>query len=340
MSWSIAAPFFRPSADPAALGWIDDFAPPGAPAFRKVPMVSAAGSDWHGRATRGTPLGEWREFWTTAGKALAGAEGVVTVFPPLATMVGVRRRLGRAQPPVIAWCFNIGRFPGGAKRAAARVALGGIERFVVHSSAEVGLVTDYLGLAPGTVRFVPLQRAPIATLAEEERAEPFVVAMGSANRDYGTLVEAARLNRLPTLIVAGPRAVAGLDLPANVTVRSGLTPEDCFALAQRARISVIPLADMAAASGQVTILEAMRMRRPLIATRTIGTTDYVRDGETGLLVEAGDPAALSAAMMRLWDDAPLRDRLAEAGHSFVAQQCSDEAAGAALVDIIAGLGRK
>ena len=37
------------------------------------------------------------------------------------------------------------------------------------------------------------------------------------------------------------------------------------------------------------------------------------DGETGLVVESGDPDALAAAMRRLLSDAKLRSRFGEAG---------------------------
>ncbi|HXH38259.1 MAG TPA: glycosyltransferase family 4 protein, partial [Thermoanaerobaculia bacterium] len=46
-------------------------------------------------------------------------------------------------------------------------------------------------------------------------------------------------------------------------------------------------------------IEALLMERPVVATRVGGMPESVRDGETGLLVPASDPAALASAIVRL-----------------------------------------
>ncbi len=58
-----------------------------------------------------------------------------------------------------------------------------------------------------------------------------------------------------------------------------------------------------------TILEAMACGLPVVSCFAVGVVDCLRDGENGLLVPPGDVHALSAAIARLLDDAPLRRRL-------------------------------
>lgn len=65
------------------------------------------------------------------------------------------------------------------------------------------------------------------------------------------------------------------------------------------------------------LLEAAAVGVPLITTAAGSATDLVRDGETGLLVPADDPAALAAAIRRLVDEAGLRSRLADAARAAV-----------------------
>ncbi len=62
----------------------------------------------------------------------------------------------------------------------------------------------------------------------------------------------------------------------------------------------------------VALLEAGAARVPVIASAAGGIPEVVLDGETGLLVPPGDPAALSAAMLRLLGDPALAARLGAA----------------------------
>jgi len=61
------------------------------------------------------------------------------------------------------------------------------------------------------------------------------------------------------------------------------------------------------------ILEAMSAGIPVIATAHGGPLEMVVDGETGLLVPPGDPAALAAAIELLLLDAPKRKAMGDAG---------------------------
>jgi glycogen(starch) synthase len=58
-----------------------------------------------------------------------------------------------------------------------------------------------------------------------------------------------------------------------------------------------------------TVVEALAVGTPVIATRTGGVAEVVRDGENGLLVEPGDVDALSAAIERFFADAALAEKL-------------------------------
>lgn len=67
-----------------------------------------------------------------------------------------------------------------------------------------------------------------------------------------------------------------------------------------ADVVLAPSSDERACMG-LAIKEAMASARPVIATRVGGVPEAVLDGETGLLVPPEDPAALAAALTRLFD---------------------------------------
>jgi glycosyltransferase involved in cell wall biosynthesis len=63
------------------------------------------------------------------------------------------------------------------------------------------------------------------------------------------------------------------------------------------------------------LLEAFAWGRAVIATPVGGVPDLVRDGENGLLVPAGDAAALARALRRLHEEPGLVARLAAGARS-------------------------
>ncbi|CAN5809360.1 glycosyltransferase [soil metagenome] len=67
----------------------------------------------------------------------------------------------------------------------------------------------------------------------------------------------------------------------------------------------------------LAILEAMALRRPVVATAVGGVPEMIEHERTGLLVPARDPSALGDAIARLLTDHPLADMIARAGHDFV-----------------------
>lgn len=60
-----------------------------------------------------------------------------------------------------------------------------------------------------------------------------------------------------------------------------------------------------------TVLEAMHLGVAIVSTAVGGPAEVLRDGETGLLVPPGDPAALARALDRVLADGGLRRRLGE-----------------------------
>jgi glycosyltransferase involved in cell wall biosynthesis len=67
----------------------------------------------------------------------------------------------------------------------------------------------------------------------------------------------------------------------------------------------------------LSILEAMALSRPVVASDVGGIPEMVEDGVTGLLVEHDNPVALAEAIVRLLTDHAFADSIARAGHDLV-----------------------
>ena len=65
----------------------------------------------------------------------------------------------------------------------------------------------------------------------------------------------------------------------------------------------------------IAIADASASGLPVIASRSGGIPEAVREGETGFLVEPDDPAAVAATAIRLLGDAALRGRMGAAGRA-------------------------
>ena len=74
----------------------------------------------------------------------------------------------------------------------------------------------------------------------------------------------------------------------------------------------------------LAILEAMALRRPVVATAVGGVPEMIDSGRTGLLVPPRDAGALGDAIALLLTDHPLADTLARAGRDFVVASFSIE----------------
>ncbi len=68
------------------------------------------------------------------------------------------------------------------------------------------------------------------------------------------------------------------------------------------------------------VLEAMRFRKPVVATDAPGTTEVVIDGETGILVPRRSPAALARAIKEIIDNPQRAQAFGEAGRARVEAQ--------------------
>jgi glycosyltransferase involved in cell wall biosynthesis len=329
----VAAPYFESPSD----RWISDSVPGDRHSFTLVPRVGAE-RNWH-QSTANAGLGEWRDRFRQAAKLFpADADGIITVFPQLAAATGALEVLRRDRRPVVAWMFNTEGLQGAARLRIARSALRPVDRFVVHSTAEIGVYVDRLRLPADRFVYVPLQYGgEVEQERPEGQTDPYIFATGSGFRDYRTFFAAVEKLGHRTLVLASDRALAGCTVPDNVEILEQLTRPEIRRLVRHAAVNVVPLTEGGTTAGLVTVVETYRHGRSLVITRRPGLEDYCAFGENVLGAGVGDVGGLADAIDAMWSDAELRDRLDRAAATFGEENCTDEVAARHLVAILDSL---
>jgi glycosyltransferase involved in cell wall biosynthesis len=170
---------------------------------------------------------------------------------------------------------------------------------------------------------------PCCTFREQYGIEPDAVVVGVVAR-----LEPEKGH--PTLLQAWPAVLRAVPNAALLVVGEGSRSAELERLAASLRIahrvvftgrrddvpSVTAALDVAVlpsyreAQG-LSILEAMALSRPVVASRVGGIPEVIEDGVSGLLVPPRDPEALAGAIIRLLKDHPYADMIGRAGHDVV-----------------------
>jgi phosphatidylinositol alpha-1,6-mannosyltransferase len=234
-------------------------------------------------------------------------------------------------------------------RRTAKALLGSAEAVVANSQwtrEQAQTVLRELGLDPlaENVKLVPLGTDPEQFKpgldAREVRAryrlngEPWVITVARLEPYKGidmalkAVAECRRggLNVHYLVVGAGKKKKTYLKLAEELDIASavrfvGNVPDPDLPLllnSATAYIGVSRRADGTRVEGfGVALAEASACGLPVIAGQSGGLAEAVRDGETGLVVDPDDPAAVAAALKRLLGDQLLARRLGQGGRKAI-----------------------
>ena len=217
-----------------------------------------------------------------------------------------------------------------ALRATRTTALRRARRVVVPSAYLREIAIGW-GLSPDRVTVIPnpAPALPAVPSREEARAalgiDGFAIATAgrlTAQKALGDALAAVeRVGDVELLVLGDGPERANLERQAGIL---GLTERVRF-LGAGSRDDVIRLfraADVALLTSAWenlphTLLEALAVGTPVIATAVGGIPEVVRDGENGILVPAGDIGAMAFAIERVARDDALRRTLVSAAAASV-----------------------
>jgi len=243
--------------------------------------------------------------------------------------------MGRRRPYVVSTVHS-SRVRSAADRELIRQLTPSMDQLIaVSKSIERKIVDEHRTGAPVRLIYngVDLQRyenqEACCTLPEEYGMEPGsqivgVVARLEPEKGHQTLIEAwpEVLRRVPDayLLIVGEGSrrdfleqLAAAHKVAHRVIFTGRR-DDIPAVTAALDVAVLP--SWREAQG-LSILEAMALSRPVVASDVGGIPEMIEDGVTGLLVEHDNPTALANAIVRLLTDHAFADTIGRAGHDLV-----------------------
>jgi len=263
------------------------------------------------------------------------------VFTSLAALLPLAARVRRL--PVVALNFGLNliwRRASTGRRALLRASLRSAARVVCLGEAQRAELVESAGLDPERVvtMHVPVDANFFRPRGDGDGRTVLAVGKDLA-RDYATFADAMRAVDAEATLVGHPRNVEGIELPSNVTFRSGLPYAELRELYASAACVVLPQHDETFAFGSeggglTALLEAMAMGKAIVASDRAVLDDYVDDGVEAVLVPPGDRDALRAAVERVLGDPELARSLGAAARARVERSYTSPAFAAELAPIL------
>jgi phosphatidyl-myo-inositol alpha-mannosyltransferase len=256
---------------------------------------------------------------------------VVHVHEPLVPLVGLTAALSSPAPVVAtfhAWSdddrlYRLARAVGRRVLDRAAVAVAVSPAAGAYHGTALGVPPDRFRIVPNGVEVARFQTAsPLERVLDPSRQTLLFVGRLEPRKGLEPLVRAflrlrADRPRLRLVVVGeGPegercRALVPAELRADVAFLGRVSDAELPGCYRAADLYVSPA--LGGESFGIVLLEAMAAGRAVVASDLPGYRSVVRDGETGVLVPAGDPSALAAAIGVLLDDPVRRTGLATAG---------------------------
>ena len=245
------------------------------------------------------------------------------------------RRLSLLQDVrTVAVCFGLAEFLAGLaswQRKLLVWVLQSLDAIVVYSEVEA---SDLRALGLENVAVVPFGVDDSFWSPTSGPPGNFIFSPGSdPRRDWETLIRACRH---PLVLATQNSSISPDALPSHVTVCSG-SLSDMRTLYDHCRCVAVTLPESRRIAGEYTVLQAMAMAKPVIVTRTNGSSAAIlRDQENCFMVSPGDVEELRAVLDEVWAGGEHIKQVARRGRATVLEYYNSRRYAADLSAVLLG----
>ncbi len=194
-----------------------------------------------------------------------------------------------------------------------------VKKVICHSTLEVERYSQLFSKANTKFVYIPYglhidKRKDYLTdnLDHKLKKNIYILTAGRSGRDYQSLFEAVSTLGVQLRVVCdSENALSHLSIPSNVNILRNCYEEDYIMQIKNAAMVVIPLEASDISAGQMVLIQALALAKPVIITRTPTVEQYVSDGIDAILVNKGDSKELRKAIADILEDDQLGNHLSK-----------------------------
>lgn len=246
---------------------------------------------------------------------------VIASDPRIGIFFAILKKITGSKKPILVHQLILSDVEG-FKKWILKLAFAEIDAAIVNSSYEKETLEKIFTRTK--FFFIPIHSDPRCfKLAKRAVSGTYIFSGGGAERDFKTLIKAAKNIDLPILIVTfSEKNLPQIKLPKNIKVQFNVPEEKYFKLIANSKLVVVPLEKTGRSAGQTTVVQAMSIGKVVVATNVLGLADYLKDQQTGVLVRSEHPEDLIEAFNEFTTDKTKLKRIEKAAFKFAYENFS------------------
>jgi glycosyltransferase involved in cell wall biosynthesis len=169
-----------------------------------------------------------------------------------------------------------------------------IDRIICFSTAECEYYSKIFNVDKEKFKFIHIgiedSSAEYQNI-EKSDSEKFLLAVGKSNRDYKFLIDSLNGSEYKVKILCNTLNEKHQD---NIEIYNNIFGKEYLKLLKQCYAVIIPLKDENISSGQLVMLQAMMLEKPIIITKSNTISDYVKDDFNAIIIEKNQRELINA----------------------------------------------